>query len=63
MVKNRTRKIPWAVFVNVDLFDEFDGERLVVDFATEVEVNELFVCRVEAEARKGELVIVGHVEL
>lgn len=54
----RTRKVPRVIFVDVDLFDEFDRERFVVDLATEVEVDELFVGRVEAEPWKRELGVV-----
>ena len=58
-----TRKIPGAVFIDVDLFDEFERKGVVVDLAAEVEAHELFIGGVEAEPWKmglGVVVVVVH---
>ena len=51
-----------VVSVNINLFDEFEGNGFVVDLPTEVVIDELFIGGMEAESRKGELVII-HVEI
>lgn len=48
--------------VNIDLFDEFEGNRFLLDLAAEVIVDELFVGGMEAESGEWELVII-HVKI
>lgn len=39
-----TWKIPWVVFVDVELSYELNGERIVLNLPLQVEAYKLFVC-------------------
>ena len=47
-----TRKIPWIVFVDINLFDEFNTTWFLFHLPPQIEPNKLFICGVKSEARE-----------
>lgn len=47
-----TWKVPWIIFVDINLFDEFNFERLLFHLSLQIKPNKFFICRVESKARK-----------
>lgn len=50
-VTNLTWEIPWIILVDVQLPDELNGKRLLLDFPSKVESDELFIRWMKPEAR------------
>ena len=46
-----TWEIPWIILVDIQLPDELDRERLLLDFSFKVEPDELFICWMKSKAR------------
>uniref|UniRef100_A0A0E0HL98 Uncharacterized protein n=1 Tax=Oryza nivara TaxID=4536 RepID=A0A0E0HL98_ORYNI len=49
-VTNLTWEIPWIILVDVQLPDELNGKRLLLDFPSKVESDELFIRWMKPEA-------------
>lgn len=47
-----TWKIPWIVFVDINLFDELNTEWFLVNLSSKIEPNKFFISWVEAKPRK-----------
>jgi hypothetical protein len=51
-----TWEIPWIILVDVQLPNELNGQRSLLNLSPEVKAYELFICRMEPEAWKKNLI-------
>ncbi|KAF3773771.1 Mitochondrial import inner membrane translocase subunit [Nymphaea thermarum] len=52
-----TGKIPRIILIDVDLFDELNRGRFLLDLSAKIEPDQFFVGRMEPESGKGEVVL------
>lgn len=52
-----TGKIPWVVFVNINLLDEFKADGSLLNFPAKVKAHQFFVRRMESESRQRDLLL------
>lgn len=50
MIRSKlTWKIPWIEFIDVELLDELDRERALLDLPLEIKPNKLLICWVKTK--------------
>jgi hypothetical protein len=60
-MESLTWEIPWIILVDVQLPNELNGHRFLLNLSLEIKAYELFICRMEPETWKKNLIRLVHI--